>query len=115
MRYPVPGNQVIYLRFHKEIEKQIIEYAEKNKIKKATTVRRILEEYVSSPFPLSPLSSFYFLKRGRRKGKIVGKGMNITMKKVIENEIRIRAGKEEMRENDFKTSIIFSYLQKEKD
>ena len=115
MRYPVPGNQVIYLRFHKEIERQIIEYAEKNKIKKATTVRRILEAYILSPFPLSPLSSSYFLKRGRRKGKVVGKGINVTMKKVMENEIKIRAEKKKMKENDFKTSIIFSFLQKEKD
>lgn len=114
MRRPTPENKVVFLRFHKEIERMIEEYAEEQKKKKATVVTQILEEYISSPFPLSPLSSSFFLKRGRSRGKVVGKGMNITVKKVIENEIKIRGEREGMRENDFKTSIIFSFLQKEK-
>lgn len=115
MRRPVPENKVFFIRFHKEIERMIEEYAEEQKKKRATAVRLILEEYISSPFPLSPLSSSFFLKRGRSKGKVVGKGMNITIKRVIENEIKIRAEREGIREKDFKTSIIFSFLQKEKD
>ncbi len=113
MRKPVPENKIIFLRFHKELCEMIDEYAKRKEKRKATVVSEIFEEYISSPFPLSPISSMYFVKRGRGNEKITGKGMNITIKKVVDNEIKIQAEKKEMKENDFRTSIIFSFLEKE--
>ena len=53
------------------------------------------------------------MKRGRGNERVIGKGMNITTKKIVDNEIKIQAEKKEMKENDFRTSIIFSFLEKE--
>lgn len=113
MRKPVPENKLLFVRFHKDICEMIENYAKTQGKRKATVVSEILERYVDSPFPLSPLSSLYFMKRGRSNEKVRGKGMNITIKKVIENEIRIQAEEREMKENDFRTSIIFSFFEKE--
>jgi hypothetical protein len=115
MRYPVPENKTIFVRFHKDLCEMIEDYAAKKEKKKATVVAEILEEYILSPFPFSPISSMYLMKRGRSSEKVRGKGMNITLKKVIDNEIRIRAEKEEMTENEFRTYILVSFLKKEKD
>lgn len=114
MRTPKPENKVFFVRFHKDLQEMIEEYAQEHDIKKATLTSRILEEYVASPFPLSPLACCCFIKRGRGYEKIIGKGMNITMKKISINEIRIRAESEKMKECDYRAAIIFSYLEKEK-
>lgn len=111
MRLPVPENKVIFIRFHKELDKMIEKEAEMRGAKKATLVSQIMTAFVSSPFPLSPLSSLFFIKRGRGREKIIGKGMNVTIKKAVDNEIRIRAEKEGMRESDFKASIIYSFIE----
>lgn len=116
MRNPVPENKIVFVRFHKEVYEMIEEYAKSQNKKKATVVSQILEEYISSPFPLSSLSSRFFLKRGRSQtGRVISKGMNVTMKKVINKEIQIRADEEEMKENDFRTAIIYSYIKREKE
>lgn len=113
LRKPVPENKVIFLRFHKDLCGMIDKYAKRKGKRKATVVSEIFEEYISSPFPLSPISSMYLVKRGRGTEKIIGKGMNITLKKVVDNEIKIRAEKEEMKENEFRTYILVSFFEKE--
>ena len=115
MRMPVPENKQVFVRFHKDLCSQIEEYAIQNGKKKATVVAEILEEYIRSPFPLSPISSMFLMRRGRSNEKVKGKGMNITIKKVVDNEIRIRAEREEMTENEFRTYILASFLEKEKE
>ena len=113
MRYPVPENKVVFMRLHKELDKMIEEEMKRKNKRRATVVARILSSYIENPFPLSPSSSSLFLKRGRGREKMRGRGMNITMKKVVWNEIRIRGEKEGMKETEMRTSIIFSYLEKE--
>ena len=92
----------------------IEEYAKSQGLRKATAASKILEQYVTSPFPLSPHSSLYFMKQGRSSEAVKGKGMNITIRKVIDNEIRIQADKKGIKENDFRTAIIFSFIEKKK-
>lgn len=113
MRYPVPENKTIFVRFHRELDNMIREKAEKEGKKYATLITEILSSYSLSPFPLSPISSSFFIKRGRGKGKKIGKGINITMKKVIWNDIRIRGEKEGMKENEMWTSILYTFLESE--
>lgn len=115
MRKPVPGNKQVFIRFHKDIIQMIEEYAAKQNMAKATVVSKIFEQYVKEPFYLSSLSAPYFIKRGRSSEKVVGKGMIVTVKKVVDNAIKIEAGKEGMRENDFRTAIVFSFLKKERE
>ena len=113
MRYPVPENKTSFVRLHKELDKMIEDRAKRENKKRATLVAQILTSYSSSPFPLSPSSYSFFLKRGRGREKMMGKGMNVTMKKVVWNDIRIRGEKEGIRENDMRIAIIYSFLEKE--
>ena len=115
MRKPAPENKRVFIRFHKDVLAMIEEAATKQNKGNATVVSEIFEQYVASPFPLSPLSSCYSIKRGRRIGKIVGRGTNVTIRKVVDNEIRIRADKEGMTETDFRNAIVFSFLEKERE
>lgn len=112
MRKPTPENIVFFIRFHKEIDEMIEERAKEENKRKSSLVSEILSSYIESPFSLSPSSSPFFLKRGRGREKVIGKGMNITLKKVVRNEIRIRGEKEGMKESEMMTSILFSYLKK---
>ena len=114
MRMPVPENKQVFVRFHKDLCERIEDYANEVGKKKATVVTEILEKYIQSPFPLSPISSMYLMRRGRSNEKVKGKGMNITIKKVIDNEIRIRAEREGMAENEFRTYILASFLENER-
>lgn len=115
MRYPVPENKTVFVRLHKELDRMIEEVAERENKKRATIVAQILTSYSSNPFPLSPFSSSFFLKRGRGREKMIGKGMNITMKKVVWNDIRIRGEKEGMKEKEMWTSILYSYLEEKEE
>lgn len=115
MRYPVPDNKKVYVRFHKELDKMIEEKAEKENKKSATLVAQILTSFIKEPFPLSPSSYLFFLRRGRGRESNLGKGMNITMKKVIWNEIRIRGEKEGMKEGEMRSAILFSFFEREEE
>lgn len=110
MRYPVPGNKTVFMRFHEELDSLIEEEAKKRNMKKATLVAEAFTAYTLSPFHLLS-SSHFFLKRGRGREKKIGKGMNVTVKETVINEIRIRGEEEGIRESDFRASVIYSYIK----
>ena len=115
MRIPVPENRKIFVRFHKDICKMIEEYADRKGKKKATITSEILSQYAKTPFPLSPHASIYYMKKGRSTEVVKGNAMNITMKKVLDNAIRIHADENGIGENNFRAAIIYSYIQNEKE
>ena len=125
MRPKATDNVIIYIRFRKDLDEIITKVAIKRGLPKATLVRKAMTEWMTEGITegllqfqksslkhnrLSSLSSVFFAKRGRAHQRNIGNPMRVTLKRVVENNIRLAAHNSGYTITEFRTAIMVTWL-----
>ncbi len=126
MRPPVPEHKQVYVRFHKQIDACLTEFARKTGMKRATAVMWLQKRYMERLFAdgkqletvtiadlhLTGMEELYFITLGRgTEGSMLGRGMQLTVDKGEERKIQLLAMQIGLSVRDFRTVILVQSFQ----
>lgn len=125
MRNPEPNHKKIYVRFHRQLDLIIEDFAKKAGMRRATAVAWVINHYMSNlmgsipdiekitktQLGFIPEGEAYYLRIGRSdEGRIAGKRTLLTLDNVTDRNIRYLAAKTGLTPSQLRTEILVKYF-----